>query len=233
MLVSEAEAALLRSRLANPSGTQVVALRNGIDADVFDPAKVDPDRSLADTRGPHLVFTGQMDYAPNVAAVRRVVDFILPAVREHHPYAQFHIVGRAPAREVLALDWQHGVRVWGEVADVRPFLAAADVVVVPLDIARGVQNKVLEAMAMVRPVVLTPGAATGIEAEDGTHFIVEEGDSRLAAQILRLLADPGTAQAVGEAARRYVVERQGWPAMLAGLPGLVGRMPTEDHRHAA
>jgi sugar transferase (PEP-CTERM/EpsH1 system associated) len=233
LLVSEAEAELLRSRLVDPARAQVLALRNGIDTAYFDPAKIAPDPSLADVHGPHLVFTGQMDYAPNIAAVRRVTDFILPALRQRHPYAQFHVVGRAPTREVLALDWQDGVRVWGEVADVRPFLAAADLVVVPLAIARGVQNKVLEAMAMARPVVLTPGAATGIEARDDTHFVVEESDTQLVARILRLLERPEAARAMGEAARKLVVERLGWQAMLAGLPGLVGRMAVERPRHAA
>ena len=233
LLVSEAEAELLRSRLVDPAGAQVLALRNGIDAGFFDPATVAPDPSLADARGPHFVFTGQMDYTPNIAAVRRVSDFILPAIRQHHPCAQFHVVGRAPTREVLALDWQDGVRVWGEVADVRPFLAAADLVVVPLAIARGVQNKVLEAMAMARPVVLTPGAATGIQATDDTHFAVEESDTQLAARILRLLERPEAARAMGDAARKFVVERLGWPAMLAGLPGLLGRMAAERERHAA
>jgi glycosyltransferase involved in cell wall biosynthesis len=211
----------------------VAVLRNGIDADYFDPAKVAPEPSLVDVQGPHLVFTGQMDYAPNIAAARRVIEYILPAIRQHHPYAQFHIVGRAPTREILTHDWKDGVRVWGEVVDVRPFLAGADVVTVPLEIARGVQNKVLEAMAMARPVVLTPGAATGIEAEEGRHFAVEESDSALAARILWLLTNRGAAQSMGEAARQFVVERRTWPAMLAGLPELMGGQNREGRRDAA
>lgn len=233
LLVSDAEAELLRSRLMDQAGVSVTALQNGIDTAMFDPAAVAPDASLAASRGPHLVFTGQMDYAPNVAAARRVIEFILPAIRQHHPYAQFHVVGRAPTREILAHDWKDGVRVWGAVADVRPFLAAADVVVVPLEIARGVQNKVLEAMAMARPVVLTPGAATGIGAEEGRHFGVAETDGALAARILAVLADRGVAQAMGNAARQFVVERRTWPAMLAGLPALLGRSGPEDRRDAA
>ena len=233
LLVSDAEAELLRSRLTDPAGSYIEALRNGIDTDYFDPAKAAPDPSLAAAQGPHLVFTGQMDYAPNIAAARRVIGFILPAIRQHHPYAQFHVVGRAPAREILAYDWKDGVRVWGEVPDVRPFLAAADVVVAPLGIARGVQNKVLEAMAMARPVVLTPGAATGIEAEEGRHFAVEETDGALSARILALLANRGAAQAMGEAARQFVVERRTWPAMLAALPCLMGRADGRSRRDAA
>jgi sugar transferase (PEP-CTERM/EpsH1 system associated) len=233
LLVSKQEAELLRSRLADPKGAQVLALRNGIDFECFDPEQVAPDPALSDAHGPHLVFTGQMDYAPNIAAVRRVIDYILPAVRQHYPYAQFHVVGRAPTREIMAHDWKDGVRVWGEVADVRPFLAAADVVTVPLAIARGVQNKVLEAMAMARPVVLTPGAAIGIEGEDGVQFAIGKTDEALAARIMQLLSDRRMADEMGAAARRFVIERQGWPAMLAGLPGMVGRATEEGRRHAA
>jgi len=217
LLVSEAEAELLRSRLPEPANVQ--ALGNGIDTALFDPAKVEP-ASLGD--GPHLVFTGQMDYAPNVAAALRAIEFILPAVRQHHPHARLHIVGRAPARELLVHQDKEGVHIHGEVPDVKPFLAAADVVVAPLAIARGVQNKVLEAMAMARPVVLTPGAATGIEAEDGAQFAVGETDAALAAQVLALLANRGAAQAMGKAARQFVVGHRGWDAMLAELPAIMG-----------
>jgi sugar transferase (PEP-CTERM/EpsH1 system associated) len=222
LLVSEAEADLLRSRLPNHSAANVLALGNGIDTAVFDPTMIEIEPLLAGEQAPQLVFTGQMDYAPNVAAALRAIEFILPAVRQHHPLAQLHIVGRAPTRELIAYDRRDGVRIHGEVADVKPYLAAADVVVVPLSIARGVQNKVLEAMAMARPVVLTPGAATGIGADDGVHFAVEESDAALAARILALLANRGAAQAMGSAARKFVAKHRGWDAMLAGLPAIVG-----------
>ena len=222
LLVSEAEADLLRSRLAEPGKASITALGNGIDTMLFDPAAVAPHSFLAGSTGPQIAFTGQMDYAPNIAAARRVIDTILPAIRKHHPRAMFHIVGRAPVREVRACDCKQGVRVWGEVPDVKPFLAGADIVIAPLDIARGIQNKVLEAMAMARPVVLTPGAASGIGATDGTHFAVEEDDAALVARILALVANRGAAQAMGRAARSFVVERQSWPAVLADLPRIVG-----------
>jgi glycosyltransferase involved in cell wall biosynthesis len=175
-----------------------------------------------------------MDYPPNVAAAKRFASAILPQVRRTHLAAQFHIVGRAPTPEVRRLQSENGVRVWGEVGAVQPFLAAADIVVAPLAIARGIQNKVLEAMAMARPVLLTPDAATGIAGTDGVHFAVEESDSALAARALDLLADRKAAAAMGAAARRFVVETMSWPAMLAPLPELVGRKrPVEATRHAA
>lgn len=233
LLVSEAEAALFRSRLRDAQGLDVRALRNGIDTATFDPQAIAPQQALAVEPGPHIVFTGQMDYAPNVAAVVRVVERLLPAIRQFHPRATFHVVGRAPTPQLRKLDGQGGVRVWGEVPDVRPFLAAADLVLAPLAIARGIQNKVLEAMAMARPVVLSPEAATGIDARDGEHFAIGADDGALIERSLALLADGPAALAMGAAARRYVVEHQGWDAMLAPLAALVGGQPFGDRRDAA
>jgi sugar transferase (PEP-CTERM/EpsH1 system associated) len=234
LLVSEAEAALLRSRLSNPDRSRIAALSNGIDFDAFDPARAEPHPQLAATPGPHFVFTGQMDYPPNIAAAQRVAHTILPQIRKTQPAAQFHVVGRAPTAEVRALEDQDGVLVWGEVPAVQPFLAAADIVLAPLTIARGVQNKVLEAMAMARPVLLTPGAATGIAALDGVHFAVEDSDEGLVSRALDLLADRTAREMMGAAARRLVVDTLSWPAALAPLPGLVGRAPrSEGQRDAA
>jgi sugar transferase (PEP-CTERM/EpsH1 system associated) len=230
LLVSEAEADLLRSRTA---AGRIEALGNGIDALAFDPAQVTPHPDLSAEPGPHLVFTGQMDYPPNVDAALRVIERLLPAVRAKHPRARFHVVGRAPAAVLREQHGRDGCCVWGEVPDVRPFLAAADLVLAPLTIARGVQNKVLEAMAMARPVLLTSGAATGIEAQDGIHFAVADTDRDLIARALALIADPAASGAMGIAARRMVLERMSWSAMLTRLPLMVGRDPAQEHRDAA
>ena len=147
----------------------------------------------------------------------------MPAICRAHPQARFHVVGRAPVPELLARDGAIGTRVWGEVPDVRPFLAAADVVLAPLAIARGVQNKVLEAMAMARPVLLTGAAATGLPGKDGAHFAIADSDEALADRALELLARPDASSAMGAAARRLVVDTASWPAMLAGLQEIVGR----------
>ena len=103
----------------------------------------------------------------------------------------------------------------------RPFLAGADLVTVPLDLARGVQNKVLEAMAMARPVILSRQAATGINARTAEHFQIAEDDAAFVAQIIALTADRARAEALGTSARRFVVDQQSWPAMLAALPELM------------
>lgn len=229
LLISDAEAALLVSRLPAGSDARVAVLGNGIDAAIFDPRRVIPHPALAQP-SPHFVFTGQMDYKPNVNAALRAIDRIMPAIRAVHPGAQFHAVGRAPAPELLARDGTGGARVWGEVPDVRPFLAAADVVLAPLTIARGVQNKVLEAMAMARPVLATRAAATGLPGKDGVHFAIADCDEALAERAIDLLARPEAAEEMGEAARRLVVETASWSAMLAGLPEIVGHLPRPKAR---
>jgi polysaccharide biosynthesis protein PslH len=222
LLVSEAEAALLRARLG-PQPGHLMAVSNGIDSEFFAPDAVEPHSVLAASAGPNIVFTGQMDYAPNVEAADRVARRLMPAIRAAHPNACFHVVGRAPSAEVRALNGINGTRVWGEVPDVRPFLSASDLVAAPLQIARGIQNKVLEAMAMARPVVLSPEAATGIEGADGTHYAVGPSDEALAAQALALLADGSRALAMGAAARRFVCANRSWDAMLAPLANIIGR----------
>jgi len=222
LLVSEAEAALYRSRLTAAEAVAVRVIGNGIDADYFDPARVTAHPAMADRPGPHLVFTGQMDYRPNEQAALWVIEALLPRLRARFAGAAFHVVGRNPTRALMTHHGRPGVTIWGEVPDVRPFLAAADAVIAPLLIARGVQNKVLEAMAMARPVVLTPEAAMGIAARDGEHWLVSPPDpSAMAARIAALLDQPATAVRIGTAARRFVLEQHAWRQMLAPLGDLL------------
>ncbi len=231
LLISEAETTLFRQRIGDVRAN-LITIGNGIDPGHFDPATVEAHPALGGSGGPHIVLTGQMDYPPNVAAAGRVTQRMMPAIRTAHPEARFHIVGRAPSAEVRALDGIQGTRVWGEVPDVRPFLSAADLVVAPLAIARGVQNKVLEAMAMARPVLLTPEAATGIGGTDGVHYAVAAGDDELVKRTLTMLADDAGALAMGAAARRFVVEHKAWDAALAPLANIVGMVEC-DARDAA
>lgn len=226
LLISRAEADLFAQRLgASARDARIEVLGNGIDSDYFDPLQVGPECQLAEKGGPRLIFTGQMDYQPNVAAVIRVARLILPLVQARHPEATFHIVGRNPTDAVKALNAMAGVHVWGRVDDIRPWLKAADMALVPLDIARGVQNKVLEAMAMELPVVLTSAAANGIHAVAGHHFAVADSDEALAAQVNRLADTPHLGKAMGIDARRLVVERASWQSTLAPLSAMLSQPP--------
>ena len=230
ILISEAEADLFRSRLSEPEKVNVQVIGNGIDTDFFDPSLSTPHVDLEARSGPHFVFTGQMDYPPNEQAALWAIGSFWADYNAENPDAEIHVVGRNPTRRLQDKDGQ-GATIWGEVPDVRPFIAAADCVVVPLSIARGVQNKVLEAMAMARPVLLTKQAATGIDAVDGKHWMLcEDRPEAMAARIDALRANPDAARAMGEAARQFVLDHHNWDAMLAPLEALVdlGLRETRD-----
>lgn len=222
LLVSPAEASLFRSRLLAGHYAYVRPLGNGIDCIAYDPAMVTPEPRMLACTGPRLIFTGQMDYAPNVDAVRRVVDRILPAIRAVRPDATFHVVGRNPPAELRVRHGENGCHIWGRVDDIRPWLAAATHALIPLEIARGVQNKVLEAMAMALPVVVSREAATGIAASDGEHFVVADSDDGLAQAVLALLDGPVRARALGLAARSFVLDHASWDAALEPLAAIMG-----------
>ena len=214
LFVSEAEADLFRARtgLAN-----VRALSNGIDVDHFDPAAAFA-RLGAEERGegPLILFTGQMDYPPNADAVRWFAREVLPLV----PSARLAIAGRNPLPAVRALASER-VIVTGAVADMRTWLAAADVVAAPLRLARGIQNKVLEAMAMAKPVVASPAAFEGIEAAPGRDLLVAADAAAMAESIRGLIAAPERAAAIGAAARARMEQAYRWDARLAPLAHIV------------
>ncbi|WP_242186523.1 TIGR03087 family PEP-CTERM/XrtA system glycosyltransferase [Sphingomonas sp. CARO-RG-8B-R24-01] len=214
LFVSAAEATLFRER---SGAANVHAVENGIDTAFFNPERP---YAAVDLPGPSIVFTGQMDYRPNVEAVTWFVDAILPKIRRIHPDARFAIVGRASTEAVRKLALHPGVTVTGEVADVRAWIAAASVVVAPLKLARGVQNKVLEAMAMARPVVASRAAAEGIDHR-GTIRVGETADA-LGDAITAILRDPAAAAHLGQAARTQVMTRYSWAARLAPLDGFLG-----------
>jgi glycosyltransferase involved in cell wall biosynthesis len=146
----------------------------------------------------------------------------MPRIRAHRSDATFHVVGRNPPDELTRFDGQNGIHVWGGVEDIRAWLAAADMALVPLEIARGIQNKVLEAMAMALPVVLTSAAATGIGGTDGKHFVVADSDDELVDRITAFISHPRLGAATGKAARRHVVESLSWQASLAPLTEMLG-----------
>ncbi|MGQ0558187.1 MAG: TIGR03087 family PEP-CTERM/XrtA system glycosyltransferase [Sphingosinicella sp.] len=218
--VSEAEAALFRSMtgLAN-----IHALPNGVDSHRFDPDADFPClRPEQRPPRPTLLFTGQMDYPPNVDAVRWFALHVLPLL----PSGHFVIAGRNPAAAVKALAGPQ-VTITGEVADMRSWLAVADIVVAPLRIARGIQNKVLEAMAMARPVVASPAAFAGIEAEPGHHLVVTDSAEMMASELVGLLADPARSAAIGRAARQHVFDHYRWDRCLDSLDSLLFPEPSE------
>lgn len=217
-LVSGPEAALFRT-LAPESAHKIAHFRNGVDGAYFA-----PDASRPNPYPPGqtvLVFTGAMDYWPNVEAVCWFAAQVLPTLRASHPALHFHIVGAHPTAAVRALASQSGVHVSGTVPDIRPYLQHAALAVAPLQVARGVQNKVLEAMAMGLPVVASTAALQGIEAELEHAVLCADQPQAWVTRIHRAL-DPGYATTIGQAARGCVLERYDWQHNLASLGQLLG-----------
>lgn len=211
--VTEAEAALFRAA-APESAAKIAAVGNGVDADFFAP---DPSRPSPFPAGERpLVFTGAMDYWPNVDAVQWCVAEMLPRLRQRWPGLRLSIVGRSPTPTVQQLAGD-AVRVTGTVDDVRPYLQHAAVVVAPLRLARGIQNKVLEAMAMARPVVAAQGCVDVIEAENGQELVGAERADDYVQAVDRLLSDRALGDRIGAAARQRVLQAYSWPARLTRL----------------
>jgi sugar transferase (PEP-CTERM/EpsH1 system associated) len=215
LFVTPAEVELF-SRLAPELAGKLTAVENGVDSEFFDPATArEGERPHGDA--PTLVFTGHMDYWPNVDAVLHFADDVLPRVRAAVPDARFCIVGANPVPEVRALAERPGITVTGRVPDVRPYVVHATVCVAPLRIARGLQNKVLEAMACARPVVVSPQALEGIACEPGRDLLRADDPAAFAAACIALLRDPARAEAMGAAARALVVEGYSWASKMARL----------------
>ncbi len=209
VFVSDDECALFK-QMAPESTARVSAAHNGVDTDYFSPGRGYP--NPYPKKAPRLVFTGAMDYWANADAVQWFTKEIFPGIRTAVSDAEFYIVGSHPTPDVQALGKLPGVTVTGAVHDIRPFIAHAQAAVAPMRIARGVQNKVLEAMAMAVPVLATPEAGEGITARAGIDLLIESEPGLLRQQALRLLAGEGAD--IGLAARRCVLQNYGWEKNL-------------------
>jgi sugar transferase (PEP-CTERM/EpsH1 system associated) len=204
-------------------GARSTVLRNGVDLRHFTPAENAPEPG-------HIVFTGVMNYFPNADGCAWFADEILPRVQARVPSARFTIVGAHPTRAVLDLARRPGITVTGFVDDTRTWLARASVAVAPLRIARGVQNKVLEAMAMGLPVVGTTCATQGVEGRDGRDHLVRDDAIGFADAVVGLLEEPASARELGLRARRFVEENYDWEFVFAPLDDILERCRTQRKR---
>jgi len=211
--VTPNETALFLSQAPEAEG-RVQSLSNGVDADFFapDPARTSP--FLASEQA--VVFTGAMDYWPNIDGVGWFVSDMLPRLRAHWPRARFYIVGRSPSPQVQAVASEHVV-VTGTVPDVRPYLQHAAAVVAPLRVARGIQNKILEAMAMEQAVITVPSCADAIGASSAQGLLRAADTDGFLQALQQLLDAPERAASLGREARRFVVQGFSWQAHLSGI----------------
>ncbi|MEO8133050.1 MAG: TIGR03087 family PEP-CTERM/XrtA system glycosyltransferase [Betaproteobacteria bacterium] len=225
VFVSADEAGLFR-QLAPEVSAKVWHVSNGVDSDYFSPERTYANPySQGDTV---LTFTGAMDYWPNIDAVAWFAREVFPGIRRRLPAARFCIVGSRPAAEVTRLAGLPGVTVTGSVPDIRPYLAHASLAVAPLRIARGLQNKVLEAMAMAKPVLASPQAAEGIEAQPGKELLIAVDDADFVRQALQLL-ETGGGGSIGISARSRVVAFYSWERTLGQLEELLSRDLRTEH----
>jgi sugar transferase (PEP-CTERM/EpsH1 system associated) len=215
ILVSETERRL-QAGFASRGAAKLHVISNGVDAQYFQPSETVP----VPAANPNIVFTGTMDYLPNIDAVQWFATEMLPDIRKQYPQAVFQIVGAKPAAQVMALRDIPGVEVTGAVPDVRPYIAGAAVIVAPLRIARGIQNKVLEGMAAGKPVVATPDALDGINAEIGRDVLVGTGRDDFVRAVVEVLSGRASPD-MGQRARAYVLGRHQWREKLVALDDLV------------
>ncbi len=222
LLVTDAEGALFTELTGLPAST----VGNGVDTNYWGAAKSIPS-PYSGTRQ-RIIFTGVMDYEPNVEAVLWFADDVMPRLRRTERNIEFVIAGGRPTRTVLSLAEAPDITVTGRVEDMRGWLGHADLAVAPLLLARGVQNKVLEAMAAGTPVLTTPPALTGIDAVPGRDTLVCESGECLAASILEMLDDTEKRRAMADSAMNFVQSGYGWGAKVSDLITII-----ENARHTA
>lgn len=198
--------------------SKAFAISSGVDTDYFSPDFQAPSMLPV---GPGFVFTGTMDYWPNVNAVTWFAEHVWQTVRAALPDANFAIVGSKPSAEVQKLATIPGIIVTGRIPDVRPYVAAATAVIAPLQIARGIQNKVLEGMAMGKAVITSAGALTGIAAVPGKHVWQADSPAEWQAACLALAADNTRCLELGLAARHFILDRFSWSSTLKPLDDLI------------
>jgi len=208
--VSETESDFFK-QLAPETAAKVTYFNNGVDAEYFSPENINTNPYQSDTDT--LVFTGVMDYWANIDAVEWFAHNIFTLIRTQLPSVEFYIVGSKPTARVTALSALPGITVTGSVEDIRPYIAHAALVVVPLRIARGIQNKVLEAMAMEKTVIASPQAAEGIRALHSQELFVEDKEQNFADRIIAQIKN-GPNMKIGSAARARILKDYSWRKIL-------------------
>jgi hypothetical protein len=189
---------------------------NGVDADFFCPADEPYD---ADT----ISFIGRMDYYPNQECMARFCEQTWPLLKSWRPAMKLLIVGADPSPAMRKLGDLPGVTVTGSVPDVRPFIRKSALMVAPLNIARGTQNKILEAMAMGVPVVTSTIAAGGVDAESVTHFLVADTPQTYAQAIMRIVDSPAERNRLALAGRQRMLSHHAWPRSMERMDSIIDR----------
>lgn len=189
---------------------RLIVLPNGVDLEYFSPMSTLRDPAT-------LVFSGKMSYHANIAAALDLATQVMPLIWQQLPQARLVLAGKDPAPELLALAADSRITVTGTVPDIRPYLAQATVAISPMRYGVGIQNKVLEAMAMSTPVVSTPQAVSALQMQVGEDVLVADTPGTMAHVVLNLLTDARLRQQIGQAGRRYVETYHDWKAAAKRL----------------
>jgi len=222
ILTTDREAALLDKLDEFTRRARLRTITNGVDLDYFQAAEnVVTNYSKLRWNNPRLVFTGAMDYFANAEGVEWFSKEVFPLIRQQESRAEFYIVGNNPGAEVKALGRLEGVTVTGFVEDIRPYLEGATACVIPLRVARGVQNKMLEAMATGRAVVASPEAAAGLRVKAQDHLLVAGTANEFAEAVIRVIRDDSLRNRLSWNARRFVEIEHDWHPLLQKLVELV------------
>lgn len=222
-LVSEPEAELFRQATGHH---RAYGIPNGVDLDYFSPH--------ASTAQPSnvVVFVGALDYKANVDGVFWFAEHVWPQLRAQHGDIIFQIVGRKPSDQIRALNELEGIEVVGEVPDVRPYVANARLVVVPLRVARGIQNKVLEALAMSKALVASSEALTGLATVPGKDVLQATTPREWLSQVSAAWEDSELRNQLGRAGRKYAEDHHSWEACLSPITGLLTQQRMQDATRA-
>jgi len=198
---------------------------NGVDSDFFKPIDVDYQKNS-------ICFVGRMDYYPNEVCIINFCHEVLPIIREHYPDVTFKVIGAAPPQSVLKLNELPGVLVTGTVDDIRIHVQSCQVMVAPLVIARGTQNKILEGMAMGLPVVSSHLAARGVDAVVGDHILAATRPEDYAKEIMSLFADPERQKKFSKNGRARVLSHHSWQRGMDLMSTCIDRTIDEFKRKA-
>jgi sugar transferase (PEP-CTERM/EpsH1 system associated) len=212
LTVSQADARAL-ARLSPSIPPRTVLLPNGVDPTYWSREALFSQEEIPQSGSATLVFDGTMDFRPNVDAVLWFAAEVWPRINAERPEARFFIVGRSPSPQVLSLSEIPGITVTGTVDDPRPWVASADVYVVPMRMGGGVRLKVLQAMSMGCAVVSTSMGADGIDVRHNKHLLLANSAADFSQATLSLLDDPAHRAALGIAARNLVSTRYAWDAL--------------------
>jgi sugar transferase (PEP-CTERM/EpsH1 system associated) len=198
------------------TGTPSEWFPNGVDSSYFAPASEPYDPDL-------IAFVGRMDYFPNQQCMLDFCRNVLPLIKARRPSVKLAIVGADPSPAIRQLGEIDGVTVTGSVPDVRPHVTRAALTVAPLRIARGTQNKILEAMAMGVPVVCSRIASGGVDAVAGEHLLTADTPDEVAQAILQVLGDPAQRERLSRAGRERVLSHHAWPSSMRRLDAIIER----------